>query len=76
MNMKQRQLVSANYEFFIKADTSRYQGEWIAIARNKIIAHGQDAEEVYKKAVKKAGDKDVSLAKVPHEQMLVLKFSL
>ncbi|MEK7534744.1 MAG: DUF5678 domain-containing protein [Patescibacteria group bacterium] len=74
--MKQKKLLSPNYEFFIKADTSRYKGEWIAIARNKIIAHGQDAEDVYKKAVKKAGDKDVSLAKVPNEQMLILKFSL
>lgn len=74
--MKQTQLASSNYEFFIKADTSPYKGEWIAIARNKIIAHGQDAEDVYKKAVKKAGDKDVSLAKVPNEQMLVLKFFL
>lgn len=76
MNMKPAKLTSSNYEFFIKADTSPYKGEWIAIARNKIIAHGQDAEDVYKKAVKKAGNKDVSLAKVPNEQMLVLKFFL
>ena len=74
--MRQGKLLSTNYEFFIKADTSRYKGEWIAIARNKIVAHGQDAEDVYKKAVKKAGDKDVSLAKVPHEQMLILKLFL
>lgn len=74
--MKQAKLDSSNYEFFIKADTSPYKGEWIAIARNKIIAHGQDAEDVYKKALKKAGNKDISLAKVPNEQMLVLKFFL
>jgi len=74
--MKQTKPASSNYEFFIKADTSPYKGEWIAIARNKIIAHGQDAEDVYKKAVKKAGNKDVSLAKVPNEQMLVFKFFL
>jgi len=74
--VKQTKLAYSNYEFFIKADTSPYKGEWIAIARNKIIAHGQDAEVVYKKAVKKAGNKDVSLAKVPNEQMLVLKFLL
>ena len=74
--MKQTKLVSSNYEFFIKADTSPYKGEWIAIAKNKIVAHGQDAEDVYKKAVRKAGNKDVSLAKVPDEQMVVLKFFL
>ena len=74
--MKPIKLTSSNYDFFIKTDTSPYKGEWIAIAKNKIIAHGQDAENVYKKAVKKAGNKDVSLAKVPNEQMLVLKFPL
>lgn len=74
--MRQTKLASSNYEFFIKADTSPYKGEWIAIAGNKIIVHGQDAKDVYKKAVKKAGNKDVSLAKVPNEQMLVLKFFL
>ena len=72
--MKQK-AVSTNYEFFIKTDTSRYKGEWIAIAENKIVAHGQDANDVYKKAVKKTGNKDVSLAKVPDEQMLILRFS-
>lgn len=74
--MKQKKGVSTNYEFFIKADTSHYKGQWIAIAKNKIVAHGQNAEDVYKKAVKKARDKNVSLAKVPNEQMLILKFSL
>lgn len=73
--MKQKRTVSTNYEFFIKTDTSRYKGEWIAIAKNKVIAHGQDAQDVYKKAVKKTGSKDISLAKVPDEQMLILRFS-
>lgn len=70
--MKKTKQASSNYEFFIKTDTSPYKGEWIAIAKNKIIAHGQDAENVYKKAVRKAGNKDVSLAKVPNEQMFIL----
>ena len=73
--MKNKKKTSSNYDFFIKTDTSSYKGEWIAIAKNKIVAHGQDAEDVYKKAVKKTRDKDVSLAKVPDEQMLILRFS-
>lgn len=74
--MRNKKKISSNYDFFIKTDTSSYKGEWIAIARNKIVAHGQDAEDVYKKAVKKTGNKDISLAKVPDEQMLILKFLL
>ena len=42
------------------------------MAKNKIVAHGQAAEEVYKKAVRKSGSKDISLAKVPYEQMFYL----
>lgn len=64
---------SSNYDFFIKTNTSRYKGEWIAIAGNKVIAHGKDAEKVYKSAKIKAKSKDVSLAKIPEEQMLVLE---
>lgn len=74
--MRNKKKNSSNYDFFIKTDTSSYKGEWIAIAKNKIVAHGQDAEDVYKKAVKKMGNNDISLAKVPDEQMLILKFLL
>lgn len=65
---------SSNYNFFIKTDTSAYKGEWLAISGEKIIAHGKDAEEVYKNALKITSAKNISLAKAPDEQMLVLKF--
>ena len=68
--MTNKQQTTTNYEYFIKADTSKYKGEGIAIAGKKIIAHGQNAQNVYHQAIKKAGKKDVSLAKVPQEQML------
>lgn len=67
---------SRNYNYFIKTDTSAFKGEWLAISGNKIIAHGKDAEKVYKNARKKSGSKTFSLAKAPSEQMLVLQFSL
>lgn len=71
--MKSKQIPSPNYEFYIKADTSAYKGKWIAIARMKIVAHGKDAEEVYKQAQKKYKGEDISLAKIPEDQILVLK---
>lgn len=71
--MKSKQIPSPNYEFYIKADTSAYKGEWIAIARKKIVAHGNDAEKVYKQAKKKYKGEDISLAKIPEDQILVLK---
>lgn len=63
---------SANYDYFVKADTSRYSGEWIALADRKVIAHGKDAHEVYRQAQKSAKGKHISLAKTPDQQMLVL----
>lgn len=67
---------SKNYNYFIKTDISQYKGEWLAISGDKIIAHGKDAQKVYKDALKKSNAKSVSLAKAPDEQMLVLQFSL
>lgn len=63
---------SANYDFFLKTDTSPYKGEWIAIAGKKIVSHGKDAGAVYKNAQRKTHLKNISLAKAPDEQMLVL----
>lgn len=71
--MKTRQKPSTSYNFYIQADTSAYKGEWIAITGKKILAHGKDAEVVYKKAVQKCKGKEISLAKVPDEQTLILK---
>lgn len=63
---------SPNYEFYIKADTSAYKGEWIAISGEKIVSHGKDAGEVYRKAQKKCKTSDISLAKIPGEEVLIL----
>ena len=68
-----RQKTSSNYDFYIHANTSAYKGEWVAIAKNKIVAHGKDAEKVYREANKKFKNEEISLAKVPEEQVLVLK---
>lgn len=69
-----KKAISPNYDYFLKIDTTPYKGEWIAIANRKIVAHGNDAEKVYKAAKKKTRTKNISLAKAPNEQMLVLKF--
>ena len=64
----------SNYEYFIKADTSPYRGEWVAIGEAKVISHGKDAQTVYKKAKKIKPKANISLAKVPEQELLVLKF--
>lgn len=71
--MKNIRTSNSNYDFYIKTDTSNYKGEWIAIAKKRIIAHGKDAEDVYKKAAQKFKNNEISLAKIPEEQTLILK---
>ena len=63
----------SNYDYYIKTNTSKYAGEWIAIGSQKILAHGSDAQQVYLQATQQAKSKHISLAKVPQEQMLILK---
>jgi ABC-type enterochelin transport system ATPase subunit len=60
-----------NYNYFIKTDTSEYSGEWIAIANKQVIAHGKSAEMVYQKALKKFSNEEISLAKIPEDEVLV-----
>ncbi|MBI4130751.1 hypothetical protein HY468_05515, partial [Candidatus Roizmanbacteria bacterium] len=55
--------------------TSQYAGEWIAIVEDKIVAHGKDAEKVYKQALKKATAQSIALAKAPEKQLMVLTLS-
>lgn len=72
--MKQKIVpTSANYNFYLKADLSKYQeGEWIAIAKNRVVAHGDAADTVYKEAVRKAHTDDIALAKIPQAGMMIL----
>lgn len=73
--MKTKQKRSTNYDYFIHLDTSAYKGEWVAIADNKVVSHGKDAQVVYNGARKKYHPTKISLAKVPDEQILVLPCS-
>ncbi len=61
-----------NYEFYINADLSEYAGKWIAIVDGKVVASGDDPEYVYMSAEKVARGREISLAYVPRDELLVL----
>lgn len=65
----------SNYEYFVSKNTSGYRGEWVAISDSKIVAHGRSAQAVYKRAKKLKLSQAISLAKVPKEQLMILKIS-
>ncbi|EDY36638.1 hypothetical protein ABOONEI_628 [Aciduliprofundum boonei T469] len=61
-----------NYEFYINADLSEYAGKWIAIVDGKVVASGDRADIVMREAEKKYPDKEITLAKVPTDDLLIL----
>lgn len=60
-----------NLEWFTKADLSEYEDEYVAIAEEKVVAHGDDPETVYLGAKKKYPDKEVVLWKVPRGDVFI-----
>jgi len=64
--------MSRNYEWYIKTDTTKYAGKWIAIVNQKVVSTGEDAKKVYQDAKEKYPRKKPSLAKVPTKDTLIL----
>lgn len=41
-----------SFESFMSMDVSRFEGEWIALDKDKVIAHGKSFKRVFSKARK------------------------
>ena len=65
-------MTTNDYDWFVKTDLSKYAGEWVATLDQKVIAHGVDAEIVYKEAILKYPACEPSLAKIPTGDTLIL----
>ena len=59
------------YNYFMEADVSKYVGEWIAVAENKILAHGKSLKDVVERAKMLVGGNKFILAKVPSEETMI-----
>ncbi len=44
---------SKEFEFYLKADLSKYEGKYIAIVEDKVITSGGNAKKVFEEAQKK-----------------------
>lgn len=51
---------------------SKYEGEYVAIIEDKIIAHGKDVKKVYQEAKAKFPNNVVFLGQVPRKEALIL----
>ncbi|MBI4488099.1 MAG: succinyl-CoA synthetase subunit alpha [Deltaproteobacteria bacterium] len=63
---------SAEFDFFIRADLSRFAGQYIAILGQKVVASGSNAQMVWKQAKKRFPSSTPTIAKLPRAETLVL----
>lgn len=61
---------SKEFEFFVKADLSKYKGQYIAIINDEVVASGENAKEVWEEARKRTG-KIPTIGKIPKEEILI-----
>lgn len=59
--------MSAGFDIFINTDLSDYIDEWICIVDNKIVFHGANINEGYKKVKEEYPAKRITIARVPGE---------
>jgi len=50
----------------------KYEGEYVAIIGDKVIAHGKDARKVYQGAKEKFPKEIVFLGQVPRKEAMIL----
>jgi len=65
-------MASKEFEFFLKADLSKYKGLYVAILEDKIVTSGENAKQVWVKFKRKYPDKTPTIAKIPKEEALIL----
>lgn len=58
--------------FFVAIDFSKYEGRYVAIVGRRIVASGNDAEQVWSHAKRKHPDAQPELFKVSKGETLVL----
>ena len=61
-----------SYEWFLKADLSKFRGMYIAIVDGQVVEHGHDPRGVYERAKRRFPSKEVVIWKVPREEALIL----
>ncbi|MBI3320047.1 MAG: hypothetical protein HYZ89_05625 [Candidatus Omnitrophica bacterium] len=72
---KETRQMEKNFEWFMKADLSSYEGRYVAIAHEKVVASGDDPGPVYEAAKKKYPREEVLLWKVMPSGVFVFRVS-
>ena len=59
--------MNMNYEYFMSRNLHKYSGDWVIIAREKVVAHGPRArmKAMLQRATKDYPKESLFIAKVP-----------
>ena len=63
--------MNKNYNFFMKENLEKYMGEWIAICKEQIVAHGKDVKRVFREAKEKYPKERSLITKVPDKETMI-----
>ena len=69
---RRKNRVSAEFDFFLRADLSRYAGRYIAIVGQRVVASGSNAQLVWRQAKRRRPSSTPTIGKLPRAETLVL----
>lgn len=71
---RRKNVSSKEFDFFIRADLSRFAGQYVAIVGEEVVASGSNAQTVWRQAKRRCPTSIPTLGKLPRAETLVLCF--
>ncbi len=69
---RRKNRVSVEFDFFLRADLSRFAGQYIAIVGQQVVASGSNARLVWSQAKRRFPSSTPTIGKLPRVETLVL----
>jgi len=69
---RRKNVSSKEFDFYIRADLSRFAGQYIAIVGEKVVASGSNAQTVWRQAKRRFPSSTPTMGKLPRADTLVL----
>jgi hypothetical protein len=69
---RRKNVSSKEFDFFIRADLSRFAGQYIAIVGENVVASGSNAQTVWRQAKRRFPSSTPTMGKLPRTDTFVL----
>ena len=69
---RRKRPLSKEFDFFVRADLSRFAGHYVAIVGDKVAASGSNAQTVWRQAKRRFPASTPTIGKLPRAETLVL----